>query len=116
VATKYSMFFNRRYHRVGTIFQGAYKAVMVESEEQLIYLSKYIHRNPLGPTRRSLEGYKYSSYPNYLGLFHQSWVNTEDVLSYFGSKKTNNSYQDFVEETEDKDIATIKSLTLDADE
>ncbi|MBU1084777.1 MAG: transposase [Candidatus Beckwithbacteria bacterium] len=46
LATKYSMYFNAKYKRVGSLFQGVYKAVKVDSEEQLIYLSKYIHRNP----------------------------------------------------------------------
>ena len=70
LATKYSMYFNRKYKRVGPVFQGIYKAVEVESEEQFLYLSKYIHRNPLDilPTGVNLEGYKYTSYLNYLGL------------------------------------------------
>ena len=61
VATKYAMFFNRKYDRTGHLFEGIYKAVLVETEEQLIYLSKYIHRNPveLLPTGMILEGVYY---------------------------------------------------------
>jgi len=47
ICTAYSMVFNQRRHRVGTLFQGRYKAVLIESEEQFLYLTKYIHRNPL---------------------------------------------------------------------
>lgn len=110
------MFFNRKYHRVGTIFQGAYKAVRIESEEQLLYLSKYIHRNPFTPSRRNLEGYKYSSYQNYLGLFHQSWVETGEINSYFSKVNLKNSYKQFVEETEDRDLLSIERLALDIEE
>ena len=39
-------YFNIKHKRVGPLFQGVYKAVRVTSEEQLLYLTKYIHRNP----------------------------------------------------------------------
>lgn len=47
LATRYSMYFNRHYGRVGGLFQGRYKAVIVTSDEQLVHLSRYIHMNPL---------------------------------------------------------------------
>ena len=114
IATKYSMYFNRKYKRVGTIFQGAYKAVLIESEPQLVYLSKYIHRNPkqILPTGFHLEGYKYSSYDNYLGLFKQDWVITQDILNYF-SLTGKRSYQNFVEETDERDLPTVKDLVIE---
>ncbi|MFC1626993.1 transposase [Patescibacteria group bacterium] len=115
LGTKYSMYFNRKYKRVGTIFQGVYKAVRITKEEQLIYLSKYIHRNPLDilPSRRDLEGYKYSSYGNYLGRFKQSWVKSDEILSYFSKNNKLNSYKNFIEETDESDIFRIKELVLD---
>lgn len=54
--TKYSMYFNKKHHRIGSLFQGPYKAVEVTNENQLIYLSKYIHLNPTSPTRREPVG------------------------------------------------------------
>jgi len=111
LCTKFSIYFNRKSGRSGPLFQGRYKAVEVTSEEQLIYLTKYIHRNPLDilPSRTDLEGYKYSSYGNYLKKYSQSWVKTSEVLSLF----RNSSYQEFVEETEDKDIPLIKEVAID---
>lgn len=110
-ATKYSMYFNRKYNRVGPLYENIFKAVEVESENQLIYLSKYIHRNPVDilPSRMFLEGYKYSSYPNYLRRFFQSWVEINEILSYF----TKQSYKKFVEEEDERDINNIKGLTID---
>lgn len=115
LGTKYSTYFNKKYHRVGPVFQGNYKAVRVESEEQFIYLSKYIHRNPAPdhPARSNLAGYKYSSYQNYLNLFNQNWVKTKEILSYFNKKNPAEAYQKFVEETDESDLLRIKTLTLD---
>lgn len=115
LATKYSMYFNRKYKRVGPVFQGIYKAVEVESEEQFLYLSKYIHRNPLDilPTGINLEGYKYTSYLNYLGLFTQQWVKIDDILNSFNRE---GSYKSFVEETDESDVIRIKGLMLDFEE
>jgi len=106
LTTKYSMYFNKKYKRVGGLFQGRYKCVRIKSEQQFTYISKYIHRNPYPdyPTGSDPEGlvsYKYSSYGNYLRLFKQSWVKTDDILSYFSQGNFNNSYKSFVEETGD---------------
>ena len=107
LATKFSRYFNRKYDRLGPVFQSVYKAVLIESENQLLYLSKYIHRNPLDvlPARSLLAGYKYSSYPNYLGLFNQTWVKPLDFI--------NRSYKTFVEETDERDLLTIKSVLIE---
>jgi len=111
LGTKFSMYFNRRYKRVGPVFQSTYKAVEVESEEQLFYLSKYIHRNPkeLLPTGINLEGYKYSSYLNFLRLIKQSWIIPDDILVYF----KRSSYKNFVEESDEKDLVIIKNSLLE---
>ena len=114
--TKYSTYFNKKYKRVGPVFQGNYKAVMVKTENQFVYLSKYIHRNPLPlPTRLDLEGYKYSSYLNYLGLINQTWLDTSEILSYFSKFNTGESYKKFVEEVDETDLIRIKDLMLDFD-
>lgn len=115
--TKYVRYFNTRYKRVGHLFQDRYKAVKIEDGNQWIHLSKYIHRNPLDTIicedcPRRLAKYRYSSYPNYLGLFHQSWVHPEEILANFGSN-SNNSYQNFVEES--LDITPIYFSAIDYD-
>ena len=94
--TRYTMYFNKKYKRVGPLFQGLYKAVLVQSEEQLLWLSRYIHRNPLDLLQgRALQSYQYSSYPDYLKIRNKSWVKPEEILSYFKSP-----YKNFVESHE----------------
>jgi len=109
---KYSMYFNRKYQRVGPVFQGKFKAVTIANEQQFIFLSKYIHRNPL-TSGSELEVYPYSSYRNYLGKIQQTWLDTAEILSYFSKVNLANSYRSFVEELDERDLPVIKEVMLD---
>lgn len=113
LATKYAMYFNQKYKRTGPMFESRYKAIRVETDDQLIHLSKYIHLNPVDilPAGTFLAGYKYSSYANYLRLFRQSWVKTCDIFKFFKTE----SYQKFVEEEDKSALKVISELKLDAD-
>lgn len=118
VITKYVRYFNTRYKRIGPLFQGRYKAVRITDEYQFTYLTKYIHRNPLDlstfkDSPRRLSEYKYSSYGNYLHLFTQAWIHSDDILVYFSKTNPRNSYQNFVEGSEPDDITLITKITLD---
>ena len=112
ICTRFTMYFNRKYKRVGTLFEGVYKAVLVETDEQLLYLSKYIHRNPLDlilqgealQNMQNLRDYKYSSYRVYLEstastnqeVYNFKWLHPEFILPSFALTGVN-SYQYFVE-------------------
>jgi len=85
---------------------------------QFLYLTKYIHRNPLkliGNNPNNLVVYPYSSYPNYLNLIDQSWVDPQNITYRYSPKNTNNQYKSFVEETNElaTEITTMGELTLD---
>lgn len=111
--TRYSMYFNRRHKRIGPLFQGIYKAVLVKTDEQLLHLSRYIHRNPASKGS-AFQGYLYSSYQTYLGLKKTEWLHPKDILLYFGEKHRL-SYQSFVEDSEFNESTkiTLHSLTID---
>lgn len=116
--TKYVRYFNSHYHRIGPLFQGPYKAVQVRSEYQFIYLSKYIHRNPVSllpykESPRRLREYKYSSYGNYLKNFNQSWVRADPILSYFSNTHKELSYESFIEQAYPDDLKPILAEALD---
>ncbi len=105
LCTRYSMYFNKKYNRVGHLFQGIYKASIVKSDEYLLHLSRYIHLNPSEYTK-NLES-AYSSYGEYLGLRKTEWINTKEILSFFKESssdflKTNHTYKDFVERYKDE--------------
>lgn len=118
LATRYSLHFNKKYERVGGLFQGIYKAVMIEHENQFLWITKYIHRNPLSLTLYKddpckLSNYPYSSYKNYLGIIRQTWLHPENIITYFSKNNPRNSYRNFVEEQPFGDIKANQHLTLD---
>ncbi|MDP1722548.1 MAG: transposase [Candidatus Gottesmanbacteria bacterium] len=131
VMTRFTMYENSRHKRVGSVFQGTYKAVLITNDAQLLHVSRYIHRNPfslkrshllrLDPKKRSqILRLQPSSYPNYLGEIHQEWVKPKTILSYFSKAKTGlQSYKEFVEiqdyDFEVESIRYIAKAEIDED-
>ena len=113
VMITYAMYTHYKYKRSGALFQGRYKNVSVDTKDQLLYLSKYIHLNPLPLLSglKSLSEYPYSSYPDYLGNVDRKWLQTSTILNHF-KKKPVKQYQQFVESDENKP-SILEKLTLD---
>ena len=87
----YAMYFQNKYKHEGAIFQGRYKNVTVETDDQLIYTSKYIHLNPV-ELIKDLGKYPYSSYPAYTNQIKlPEWLHPEYVL------KLQKQYEEYVE-------------------
>lgn len=85
--TRYSQFFNRRYSRVGHVFQGRFKALLVNKEAYLLELIRYIHMNPVrAGLVRTPQDYPWSSYHWYLGTRPGGEVQTSEILERFGRK------------------------------
>lgn len=121
IATNYSMYFNHKYKREGPLFQGTYKAVLVDDDPYFLWITKYIHQNPqdilarVKPSQK-LEEYSFSSYPEYLGIRKTEWVKPNIVLEIFGnnSKSTKGgNYQKFVEAVEEGAPESLHTLLLD---
>lgn len=111
LGTRYTMYFNRKYKRVGSLFQAVYKAVLVETEPQFLYLSKYIHKQALASQGESLQGGQPSSFSEYLGQRKNEWINPEEVLAYFSKTNPTPSYKSFVEEKDD--FSPIQNIILE---
>lgn len=118
LGVRYVRYFNTKYKRVGTLFQGVYKAVSVESDPQLLGLTSYIHRNPLGNNSYNTQSNFHqkifsqpSSYPDYLGDRKTRWVHPEEILVFFSKDNHSLSYQSFVEQTEE--ILSVQNLVID---
>lgn len=109
VMTAYVRYYNKRHGRVGTLFQGVYKGLLVSNDAHLIHLSRYIHLNPseLGYDFRT---YEYSSLPYYLGDKQASWVKPERILSLHDNDCA--SYLDFLCSDDQDYHEILQGLTL----
>src|SRR4030042_5175795 len=115
ISNAYVQYFNKTNNRKGTLFEGKYKAVRIETDEHLLHLSRYIHRNPINLVGKNLEEYAYSSYQEYKGIREIPWVKTTTILNYYQAPENPlsqkpHTYEDFVEqyELEDEKIKHLK--------
>jgi putative transposase len=102
--TGYSMYFNKKYERTGSLFEGAFKAKHADSDEYLKYLFSYIHLNPVSLTQPSwkengikdksgtfnfISQYEYSSLTDYMGGGRKTGalLDREKFPDYFHTNK-----------------------------
>ena len=116
LATRYSMYFNKKYERVGKLFQGHYKAVLITDDTYLLHLSRYIHLNVSEYSTNLVKAY--SSYADYLGIRKTKWLNPELVLTFFNKAvlpelEKINSYKNFVEKYKEDSKTKLGGLTLE---
>lgn len=93
----YSHYFNLKHKRKGSLFEGRFKSIRVETESQLLHLSRYIHLNPYSSfvvkDTEQLLVYPYSSLPEYLSASDEETFCKEIILSHFPRK---DGYKTFV--------------------
>lgn len=98
----YTQRFNRRHHRVGHVFQGRYKAILVDKDSYLLELARYIVLNPVRAAMvRSAHDWPWSSYRTTAGLAErQDWLTIDGLLSGFGRRRgpAMEAYRRFVSE------------------
>ena len=98
----YTQHFNRRHSRVGHVFQGRYKAILVDKDDYLLELARYIVLNPVRAQMvRSAKDWGWSSYRATAGQAESpEWLQTDWLLAAFGSRKGKamETYRRFVAE------------------
>ncbi len=87
INNKYSKYFNYKYKRVGHVFQGRYKAILVQDERYLLSLVRYMHQNPIKAGMcKTVEEYKWSS-----DIFYRAgkkgFISTEVLLDMLSSDR-----------------------------
>jgi putative transposase len=96
---RYTRWINWREKKTGHLFQGRYKAVLVDGDSYLLELVRYLHLNPVraGMVNEPLE-YRWSGHRAYLGKELLPWLTTEWVLGRFGKSvaKARAGYSSFV--------------------
>lgn len=113
LSNSYTKYYNTKNKRVGPLLQGEFKAVHIETDEQLLHLSRYIHLNPLvSYVTKNLDDYQWSSYQEYLGIVKSSICAKEIILDQFKSPE---DYKQFIKDQEEygKHLEKIKHQLLD---
>jgi REP element-mobilizing transposase RayT len=83
---RYARWFNWRFNKNGHLFQGRYKAVLVDADSYLLELAAYIHLNPVRAKMvKKAEAYEWSSHKAYCSTEQIAWLNTEYILSCFSA-------------------------------
>jgi REP element-mobilizing transposase RayT len=98
---RYTRWINWRARRTGHLFQGRYKALLVESDSHLLELVRYVHLNPLrAGIAQSPDAYPWTSHHAYLGQYHLPWLTTEAVLGQFGKQagRARQGYARFIDD------------------
>lgn len=107
LAFRYSQFFNRRYKRKGHLFQGRFKAIIIEESAYFLRLLRYIHMNPVrAGLVKNPESYSWSAHKSYLGQMEFTWLTTDYGLVKFADclKQARLEYENYVlkKETEEE--------------
>jgi len=116
LANSYTRYFNLRHERIGPLFQGRFQAALVDKDDYLAHLSRYIHLNPVTsgivPTP---EKYTWSSYLHYAEGKQSELLSTKinAVLDYFQGSRS--KYKKFVNDHIDyaKQLERIKHLVFE---
>jgi putative transposase len=129
IGTGYTNYFNKKYDRVGPLFQGKFKAIHINNDAQFLYIPHYIHLNPLDlvmPEWRSgqikniakasqfLESYHWSSYLDYIGHNNFPAITSRDLILSLYRSPTSIGYKNEIEEwIQDPDLESISDLVFD---
>ncbi len=100
LSQRYTVWFNHRHDRVGHLFQGRYKAILIDSDQYLLELIRYIHLNPVRANMvTDTADYPYSSHSAYSGFITTpSWLTLDWGLAQFGEEivTARNGYLEFM--------------------
>ncbi|MCX6702517.1 MAG: transposase [Candidatus Wolfebacteria bacterium] len=127
LGTGYTNYFNKRYERAGSLFQGRFKAILIKDDAHLIHLPYYIHLNPLdlkfskwrtegirnyAAAMEFLESYRWSSFLDYIGKKNFPSLTQREFLNDFFEGP-----QNYKKETEkwlkEMDFEEIKEVSLE---
>lgn len=113
ILNSYSRYFNTKHRRKGPLWEGKFKNVRVESDEQLLHLTRYIHLNPVTAYMvNQPENWSVSSYQEYLSAAREE----DRICNYNGILSIESiAYKKFVEDriSYQRELAKIKNLMLE---
>ncbi len=93
IITAYGMYYNKKYKKSGSVLQSRFKASLINNDNYLMHISRYIHLNP-----KEYKTWAFSSLPFYLGKQKAEWLKSDEILGLFDEY---NDYKSFVEDYEE---------------
>jgi len=99
LSQRYTIWMNRRQRRTGHLFQGRYKAILIDADAYLLELVRYVHLNPVrAGIVKCPEDYAWSSHRAYVGQEKIPWLTTDWVLAQFSEERklARRRYQEFI--------------------
>lgn len=115
IQNSYAKYFNLKRDRHGTLFTNAFSARRIETDEEALHVSRYIHLNPVTAYLiefDKLEGYPWTSFPSYVNDEEHLFVKIDFILQLIGSRE---KYRSFVADQVDyqRTLDKIKHMTLE---
>jgi len=111
ILNSYSRYFNIKHNRKGPLWEGRFKKVLVETDEQLLHLTRYIHLNPTTAylVDKPID-WEYSSYKEYISDCNERICKYEDIIDI-----KPDAYKTFVEDriSYQRELAKIRGLILE---
>ncbi|MEK7642782.1 MAG: transposase [Patescibacteria group bacterium] len=113
VCTSYSMYMNKKYRRVGHVFQDRFKSVIIESNDQLMWVSNYIHSNPIKDRLvEKLINYKWSSYADYVNQRNNPILTKDFLITVFNSTENFIKQNNLFTKNMPRRVLSIKYYTI----
>ncbi len=108
LASRYARSVNARRRKTGHLFQGRYRAILVEADRYVLALVRYIHLNPVrAGLTADPSAYPWSSHLCYLGHMQREWLTTDWVLATLGptARAAAHNYRAFIQDKEEANTA-----------
>lgn len=93
ISVTYAMYFQHQYQHAGSLFQGKFRSVQIYPDEQLLYVSKYIHLNPAKLEGSDPSNYPYSSLKDYLTANNKNWLSPQIIFKTYFNETANPQLQ-----------------------
>jgi putative transposase len=88
ISTSYTNYFNLKNDRSGSLFQGPFKSIHIDSNEYLLLVSAYVNCNSDVHKIAEADKYEWCSFPEYIGKRKSGWCNKEIILGQFDSPES----------------------------
>jgi putative transposase len=117
LGTSYSKYITARHGHAGVIFGSAFRSVPIETESHFLYITRYVHLNPvahlglqIGEIKNALRNYRWSSYRHYIGLERNLLIDNQTIMACF---KNADDYEDFVISGVDNNTVLRPDMLID---